>query len=112
DNALETKLQAIQQLFGNDTDGDLIVDSGIAYSLESIAKPYVESGGIISLKTGTIDSRISQDQRRIETLNRQLAAKEATLKLQYGQMEGSYNRMEQMSTSLEQFSQRSTNNNR
>ncbi|MDR2630862.1 MAG: flagellar filament capping protein FliD [Spirochaetaceae bacterium] len=112
DNALETKLQSIQQLFGNDTDGDLIVDSGIAYSLENLSKPYVESGGIISLKTGTIDSRISQDQRRIETLNRQLAAKEAALKLQYGQMEGAYNRMEQMSTSLEQFSQRSNNNNR
>jgi flagellar hook-associated protein 2 len=72
----------------------------------------VESGGIISLKTGTIDSRISQDQRRMETLDRQLAAKEAALKLQYGQMEGAYTRMEQMSTSLEQFSQRNNNNNR
>jgi flagellar hook-associated protein 2 len=112
DNALETKLQAIQQLFGTDTDGDLIVDSGVAYSLENLSKPFVESGGIISLKTGTIDSRISQDQRRLETLNRQLAAKEATLKLQYSQMEGAYNRMEQMTTSLDQFSQRSNNNNR
>ena len=112
DNALDTQLQAIQQLFGYDSDGDLIVDSGVAYSLENISKPYVETGGIISLKTGTIDSRITQDQRRIDTLNRQLAAKEAALKLQYGQMEGAYNRMEQMSTSLDQFSQRSNNNNR
>jgi flagellar hook-associated protein 2 len=112
DNALETKLQAIQQLFGSDTNGDLIVDSGVAYALENLTKPYVESGGIITLKTGTIDSRITQDQRRLETLDRQLAAKEAALKLQYGQMEGAYNRMEQMSTSLEQFSQRSNNNNR
>jgi flagellar hook-associated protein 2 len=112
DNALDTQLQAIQQLFGYDSDGDLIVDSGVAYSLENISKPYVETGGIISLKTGTIDSRITQDQRRIETLDRQLAAKEAALKLQYGQMEGAYNRMEQMSTSLDQFSQRSNNNNR
>jgi flagellar hook-associated protein 2 len=112
DNVLETKLQAIQQLFGNDTNGDLIIDSGVAYALENLTKPYVESGGIITLKTGTIDSRITQDQRRLETLDRQLAAKESALKLQYGQMEGVYNRMEQMSTSLEQFSQRSNNNNR
>ncbi|MDR2363462.1 MAG: flagellar filament capping protein FliD [Spirochaetaceae bacterium] len=112
DNALDTRLQAIQQLFGYDSDGDLVVDSGVAYSLENVSKPYVETGGIISLKTGTIDSRITQDQRRMETLNRQLAAKEAALKLQYGQMEGAYNRMEQMSTSLDQFSQRSNNNNR
>jgi flagellar hook-associated protein 2 len=112
DNALETRLPAIQQIFGMDTDGDLIIDSGIAYALDNVTKPFVENGGIISLKTGTIDSRISQDQRRIETLDRQLAAKEAALKLQYGQMEGAYTRMEQMSTSLEQFSQRNNNNSR
>jgi flagellar hook-associated protein 2 len=110
DNALESQLPAVQQLFGSDSDGDLIIDSGIALSLENLSKPYVENGGIVSLKTGTIDSRISQDQRRIDTLDRQLAAKEAALKLQYGQMEGAYNRMEQMSTSLEQFNQRSNNN--
>jgi flagellar hook-associated protein 2 len=112
DNALEARLPMIQQLFGMDTDGDMIIDSGIAYALDNMVKPFVESGGVISLKTGTIDSRISQDHRRMETLDRQLAAKEAALKLQYGQMEGAYTRMEQMSTSLEQFSQRNNNNNR
>jgi flagellar hook-associated protein 2 len=110
DAALDTHLPAIQQLFGSDTDGDLITDSGLSFALENLAKPYVESGGVISLKTGTIDSRISQEQRRIDTLDRQLALKEADLKIQYGQMEGAYNRMERMSTSLDQFSQRANNN--
>ncbi|MDR0623508.1 MAG: flagellar filament capping protein FliD [Treponema sp.] len=110
DAALESKLPAIQQLFGSDTNGDLIVDSGLAYNMDAVSKPFVESGGFISLKTGTIDSRISQDQRRIETLDRQLAAKEAALKIQYGQMEGAYNRMERMSTSLDQFNQQNNNN--
>jgi flagellar hook-associated protein 2 len=80
--------------------------------MDLLTKPYVETGGLISLKTGTLDSRMSQDSRRIETLNRQLAAKEATLKNQYAQMEGAYSRMEQMSTSLDQFSQRANTNNR
>jgi flagellar hook-associated protein 2 len=110
DAAIESKLPAIQQLFGSDTNGDLIVDSGIAYTMDAVSKPFVESGGFITLKTGTIDSRISQDRRRIETLVRLLAAKEAALKVQYGQMEGAYNRMEQMSTSLDQFSQQNNNN--
>jgi flagellar hook-associated protein 2 len=105
DAALQTNLSAIAQLFGSDTDGDLIVDSGIAYAFETMAKPFVEIGGIIALKTGTIDSQISQEQRRVETLERQLALKEASLKNQYGQMEGAYNRMERMSSSLDQFSQ-------
>jgi flagellar hook-associated protein 2 len=112
DAALETKLPAIRQLFGSDSNGDLIVDTGLAYSIETLSKPFVDTGGIITLKTGTIDSRISQDRRRIDTMERQLAAKESELKLQYGRMEGAYARMEQMSTSLENFSQRNSNSNR
>jgi flagellar hook-associated protein 2 len=111
DNALTTKLTSIQQLFGYDTDGDMLIDHGLAFTLDKIAQPYVETGGIITLKTGTIDSRIDQDTRRIDTMERQLAAKEMSLKTQYAQMEGAYSRMEQMSTSLDNFSQQSNNNN-
>jgi flagellar hook-associated protein 2 len=108
DAALETKLPLFRQLFGYDTDGDLIVDSGLAYTIENLSRPYVESGGFIALKTGTYDTRIGQDRRRIETLDRQLAVREAQLKLQYGQMEEAYNRMEQMTSSLDSFSRQSS----
>jgi flagellar hook-associated protein 2 len=110
DAALDRDPVAIQQLFGRDSDGDLIVDSGIAYMFETLSRPYTEIGGIITLKTNTIDARISQEKQRIDTLDRQLAAKEASLKLQYGQMENAYSRMEQMTTSLDQFSQQNNNN--
>jgi flagellar hook-associated protein 2 len=112
DAALETRLPVIRQLFGYDTDGDLIVDSGLAYTIENLSRPYVESGGFISLKTGTIDSRVSQDRRRIETMDRQLAAREAQLKLQYGEMEGAYSRMEQMSSSLDSLSRQTSSGSR
>ena len=110
DAALETKLPAIRQLFGSDTDGDLIMDTGVAVNMDALAKPFVDTGGIVTLKTTTLDSRISQDRRRIETMERRLASKEAELKLQYGRMEGAYARMEQMTTSLDNFSQRNNNN--
>jgi flagellar hook-associated protein 2 len=77
DAAIASKLPAIRELFGSDTDGDLLVDTGAAYMMEAMTKPYVETSGIITLKTGTADSRINQEQRRMETLDRQLAAKEA-----------------------------------
>jgi flagellar hook-associated protein 2 len=109
DAALDINLSAIQQLFGYDTDGDFIVDTGVAYMVETLSRPYTEIGGVVALKTATIDSRINQEQRRLETLDKQLAAKEAALKNQYGQMEGAFNRMERMSTSLDQFSQQSNN---
>jgi flagellar hook-associated protein 2 len=103
DAALAGDLAPIQQLFGNDTDGDLIIDSGVAYSLDSLTKPYVETGGIITLKTGTIDSKIDQENRKMATLDRQLAAKEQTLKRQYSQMDSAFSRMEKMSTTLDNF---------
>jgi flagellar hook-associated protein 2 len=110
DAALQSKMPAIQQLFGLDTNGDLIVDTGIAFSMETLTKPYVETGGFISLKTGTIDTKVTQEKQRIDTLDRQLASKEAGLKKQYGQMEGAYERMENMSSSLDQFSSQNRNN--
>ena len=112
DAAIASKLPAMKQLFASDTTGDLLADTGIAFSIDSLMKPYAESGGIIALKTGTVDSRIDQEKRRILTLDRQLAAKEAELKKQYGQMEGAYTRMEQMSGSLDRFQQQNSNNNR
>jgi flagellar hook-associated protein 2 len=108
DAAIASKLTAIKELFGSDTNGDLLADTGVAFMMEAMTKPYVETSGLIALKTGTVDSRLNQQNRRIETLDRQLAAKEADLKMQYSQMENAYNRMEQMSTSLDRFSQQNS----
>jgi flagellar capping protein FliD len=110
DAAMEQNLPAIRQLFAYDTNGDMLADTGVAYNLDVLSRPFVDKGGIISLKTGTIDSRISQDKRRIDTMERQLAAKEADLKIQYSRMESAYDRMERMSSSLDNFSQRANNN--
>jgi flagellar hook-associated protein 2 len=104
DAALERNLHAIRQLFGSDTTGDLIANTGVAVNVENLSRPYTEIGGIIALKTGTIDSRITQDRRRIDTMDRQLAAKETELKIQFGRMESAYARMEQMQSSLDNFS--------
>jgi flagellar hook-associated protein 2 len=111
DEALKTRMGTLKQLFGKDSDGDLIVDTGLAYSLNQALQPYVELGGIIAAKTAGIDSRIAANDRRIETIDRQLSIKEQTLKVQYGELEGAYTRMERMTDSLEQFG-RQTGGNR
>jgi len=112
DTALATHFPAIKDLFGSDTDGDRLVDTGVAYALETITRPYVETAGIIAVKTGTVDTRIDQQQRRIETLDRQLASKEAKLREQYAQMESAYSRMEQQSGSIDQFNQQNSGSNK
>jgi flagellar hook-associated protein 2 len=110
DAALETKIPAIRQLFANDTTGDLLADTGVAFNVDALITPFIGTGGIISLKTSTIDSRISQDQRRITTLDRQLAQKEQELRIQYARMEAAFARMEQMTNSLDNFNQQNRNN--
>jgi flagellar hook-associated protein 2 len=110
DAALENRVPAIKELFARDTTGDLLADTGIAYNVDTLVKPFVETGGIITLKNSTLDSRISQDERRITTLDRQLAAKEADLKAQYARMESAYSRMEQISNSLDNFNQQNRSN--
>ena len=110
DAALENKIPAIKQLFASDTSGDLIADTGVAFNVDTFLKPFTDKGGIISLKTDTIDSRITQDKRKIDTMERQLAAKEAELKIQYSRMEAAYARMEQMTNSLDNFSQQNRGN--
>jgi len=112
DAALETKIPAIKELFGNDTSGDLLADTGVAFNTDALLRPFIDTGGIIALKTNTIDSRINQDERRMANLDRQLAAKEQELRMQYAKMESAYARMEQMSTSLDNFSRQNSGNNR
>jgi len=110
DAALENRIPAIKELFAYDSSGDLLADTGVAYNVDALISPFVQTGGIISLKTSTIDSRISQDQNRITTLDRQLASKEQELKLQFARMESAYAQMESMSNSLNNFSQQNQNN--
>jgi flagellar hook-associated protein 2 len=103
DGAISGRLPDLQALFGLDTDGDLIIDSGLAFSLDRITRPYVETGGILAIKTSSLDRSINSGKQRIESLDRQLATKEQTLKSQYGQMENAFSQMERMSSTLESF---------
>ena len=111
DAAIANNLPAMKELFGNDTTGDLIADTGVAFTLETMSRPYVEIGGIISLKTGGVDTRIVSEQRRIDTMDRQLTNREAELRAQYAQMDNAYSRMERMSGTLDNFNQQFNNNN-
>jgi flagellar hook-associated protein 2 len=112
DAALETKVPAMRELFASDTTGDLLMDTGVAYSVDTLVKPFADVGGIIALKQSTLDSRINQDERRIGTMERQLAAKEQEYKMQFAKMEAAYARMESMTSSLDNFNQQNRGGNR
>jgi flagellar capping protein FliD len=109
DNALANNMDAVKQLFARDNNGDLIADAGYAWTIDADMKPYVQVGGIVSLKTDNIDKQIKDDNDRISTLNTQLDAKKQQLKEKYSQMDSAWNQMQQMT---QQLSGLDNNNNK
>ncbi|MDX9800900.1 MAG: flagellar filament capping protein FliD [Spirochaetia bacterium] len=109
DTEIESNGAALKNLFGYDTDLDLLTDSGLAYELDTYLKAYNETGGIISLKTGTIDRSISRTETEITNYNKKLVKLEQDLKRKYGMMEGALQDLEKTSASIQNMN---TNNSR
>ena len=111
DDALENHLDAIKNLFGYDTDGDLIIDEGIAFKLDKQITAYTQTGGILALKTSTLDSKIKSSQSRISKLEDQMDKKEAELKQKYSTMQGTLSSLESQQTTISNFTRQQNNQN-
>ena len=94
DSQLENNLDQIKDLFGFDKDGDLIIDSGIGYTLDKQLEAWTKTGGIISTKASSLKSRIDSSNTKITQLQKQLDKKEAELKSKYSAMESTLNSLE------------------
>ncbi|MBP5519473.1 MAG: flagellar filament capping protein FliD [Treponema sp.] len=112
DSALENHLDDIKMIFGFDSDGDLIVDSGIAYKLDKQISAYTQTGGILAMKTASLDSKIKSSESKISKLESQMAKKEAELRNKYSQMEGSLNSLEAQQNTISNFTKQQQNQSR
>lgn len=104
ESAIESHSEEIEDLFGYDADNDYVIDTGVAYTMDSYAKGYNESGGVIPLKIETLERSIGDADKKIEDYKQKLARTEQKLKYKYGMMEGALNEMEKTSESLNNFS--------
>lgn len=111
DSELEKHLDDVRNMFGYDSDSDLIIDSGIGYKLDKQLTAYVQSGGVFAMKTSSLDARIKSSEQKIARLETQMDDKEAELRTKYGQMEGALNSLESQQNTIKNFSN-SGNNNR
>lgn len=111
DSSLENDLDQIKNLFGYDSDGDLVIDSGIGYALDRQLTAWVQTGGIIATKNRNLDTQIQSSETKIKRLETQLAAKEANLKDKYGKMEGTLNSLNSQSNTISNFANSGRNNN-
>ena len=102
-SAIEKFPDAVKELFGNDTDGDLVVNAGAAYTLENLLRPYVATGGLVPQRVTTLDRSIAAKGREITAYNRHLDDYLAQLKKKYGQMEGALGTLEKNSQTIQNF---------
>ena len=103
DSALDENMDEIKNLFGYDSDGDLIIDSGIGYAIDKQLTSWVQSGGIIATKNRGIDTKVKASETNIRRLENQISAKEAQLRSKYGQMEGTLNSLNAQSNTVSNF---------
>ncbi|MCQ2612871.1 MAG: flagellar filament capping protein FliD [Treponemataceae bacterium] len=103
DKALENQIDDIKNLFGYDSDGDLIIDTGIAYLMEQHLQAYVQTGGIIATRISNLDSKISSSESTISSLETKLEDKEREYRTKFGNMESSLASLESQSNSITNF---------
>ena len=95
--ALSRYAEQVKELFGVDSDGDFVVDSGVAFIIDENVRPYVVSGGIIDGKAVTLDTTIQRRNRDIDDFSQWLEEYEASLKRKFGMMEGALQSLEESS---------------
>ncbi len=100
DSALKGHFKDVKQLFGSDTNGDLIIDSGVALKIDQIVNPYVQVGGIVAMREQSLDSQISRSNKEIASMNRRLDQKRADLKDQFARMQGAMTDLQKQSQAL------------
>jgi flagellar hook-associated protein 2 len=101
--AIEQHPEAVKQLFGNDTTGNLIINSGAAYSLDTLIRPYVDPTGIYPQKLTDLDAQIARNNRSIDDYKSKLDDYQRQLKTKYGQMQTSLDELQKNSQALQNF---------
>lgn len=106
DTAIDQHLPAIQELFGRDTNGDMVIDAGLAVEMNNFLNAYTRTGGLIDTRTASIDRQIDETEDDITSMERRLEDKETDLKRKYGQMESTLSDLEDSRESIQNFQQR------
>ena len=103
EKALNENMEGVKNFFGYDSDGDIIIDSGLAYSIYEYLNPYTQRGGIFSNRILSVQDKIKTSEKKIVDYDKKLAQKEADLKRKYGMMEGTLKDLKKQSDAISNF---------
>ena len=101
DAALVQQRREVKQLFGSDTDNDLVIDTGVAFVVDRLLTSYVQPNGVMDARLATLDSSLTRRNTQIETLGLRLERREQELREQFTEMEAAVQSLEQSRRTLE-----------
>ncbi len=101
DKAIDDYGDKIGELFGYDSNGDKIIDTGVAFSLSRVIRPYIMPTGIISGKIRIADIQIKDKKRQIEKKEEWLEKYEQSLREKFGKMESTIQDLKGSAKSLD-----------
>ncbi|MEW5768159.1 MAG: flagellar filament capping protein FliD [bacterium] len=107
-DALLSDPQKVEDLFGKDTDGDLVKDYGIAFAFKEFLKLQTKTGeettrGIIRGEIALLNKQNEQIDEDIEELDRRLEMKEERLRKQFVAMEQAFAESQNITQSLQRI---------
>lgn len=104
---MEKDVEAVRQMFGNDTDDDLRIDNGICYKIYHLVKVYTQAGnsGVIAVKLKSLDRQIDSKRKLMARRERSLKQYEQRLRRQFMNMEGRIKQYRDQSRWLNQGNQ-------
>ncbi|MBN2618155.1 MAG: flagellar filament capping protein FliD, partial [Spirochaetales bacterium] len=97
----KNNLPSVKKLFGNDTNSDFIIDSGVAKAVDDILNPYTRAGGTIATRVSTIDAQIKRGEKQISDYKDDLISYEEDIRRQYGNMDATINTLNNSMKSIE-----------
>ncbi|UTC76243.1 flagellar filament capping protein FliD [Treponema sp. OMZ 792] len=112
DEALNNNMEEVRLFFGFDSDGDILIDSGLAHAVYEYINPYTQRGGIFGVKTDALKLKMDSSQKRIENYDKKLAEKELALKRKYGIMDGTLKSLQKQSQTMDNFNKQLQNQNK
>jgi flagellar hook-associated protein 2 len=102
--ALRQYPNEVKQLFGSDTNNDMVIDNGVALVMEKNLKGYTDSqNGIVTYHIRNKDTEIKDQQQSIDNWNEHLEEYRKKLESDFTIMQQALHELEQNQKSLENF---------
>ncbi|MCX7882121.1 MAG: flagellar filament capping protein FliD [Brevinematales bacterium] len=84
--AIQTKIDGVEQLFASDTTGDMVKNEGIAVQINLQLRYSYGPGSFTTLRMDSNKQKIATKEKEIEKMNRDLEDYELKLRQEYGRM--------------------------